>query len=70
MTDEADPGETAETAETAQVVLALIPASLLAATAAAAALPLSLGTALAVGCLPATGSIGYALFYDPPVAAE
>jgi len=67
MTDEADPEETAETA---RAVLTLIPASLLAATAAAAAFPLSLGTALAVGCLPATGSIGYALFYDPPVPTK
>jgi len=65
MTDEAD-----ETARTARAVLTLIPASLLAATAAAAAFPLPLGTALAVGCLPATGSIGYALFYDPPAAME
>jgi hypothetical protein len=55
---------------TADAVLALIPASLLAAVAAAAAFPLSLGTALALGCLPATGSIGYALFYDPPAAVE
>ena len=65
MTDEAD-----EAARTARAVLTLIPASLLVATAAAAAFPLSLGTALAVGCLPATGSIGYALFYNPPGAME
>jgi len=63
MSEDAD-----ETARTADAVLALIPASLLAATAVAAAFPLSLATALAVGCLPATGSIGYALFYDPPAA--
>ena len=54
---------------TADAVLALIPASLLAAVAAAA-FPLSLGTAPALGGLPATGSLGYALFYDPPVPME
>lgn len=51
-------------------VLALIPASLLVALFGAAALPVSLGTALAVGSIPATGTVGYALFYDPPVAGE
>ena len=53
---------------TADTVLALIPASLLAAAAVAAAFPLSLATALALGSVPATCSIGYALFYDPPTA--
>jgi hypothetical protein len=55
---------------TADAVLAVIPASLLVATLAAVAFPLSLGTALALGSLPATGSIGYALFYDPPAGVE
>ena len=50
----------------ADAVLALIPASMVVALAGALALPLSMGTALAVGSVPATGTIGYALFYDPP----
>ncbi|MEF8852051.1 MAG: hypothetical protein V5A44_08350 [Haloarculaceae archaeon] len=62
--------ETVDGAGTADAVLAVIPASLLVATLAAAAFPLALGTALALGSLPATGSIGYALFYDPPGAME
>jgi len=28
--------------------------------------PLAVSTALAAGSLPATGSLGYALFYEPP----
>jgi len=55
---------------TADAVLAVIPASLLLSVVVALALPFSWGTALAAGSVPATGSIGYALFYDPPTARE
>ncbi|WP_123538074.1 hypothetical protein [Halosimplex salinum] len=47
-------------------ILALIPAILLAATLVGALLSWSWGTALAVGSVPASGTIGYALFYNPP----
>ncbi len=51
-------------------VLALIPAILVAAAAAGAALSWSWGTALAVGSVPASGTIGYALFYNPPAGGN
>ncbi len=51
-------------------VLALIPAILVAATLAGAALSWSWVTTLAVGSVPASGTIGYALFYNPPDVAS
>ncbi len=51
-------------------VLALIPAILVAATLAGAVLSWSWVTALAVGSVPASGTIGYALFYNPPDGAS
>jgi len=47
-------------------ILALIPAIMVLATLAGAMLSWSWATALAVGSVPATGTIGYALFYNPP----
>jgi len=47
-------------------ILALIPAIMLAAAVAGAALSWSWGMAMVVGGLPASGTIGYALFYNPP----
>lgn len=53
---------------TPDAVLTVIPLSLFVAAMAALTFPLSTVTALALGCVPATGGIGYALFYDPPDA--
>ncbi|WP_135366020.1 hypothetical protein [Halosimplex halophilum] len=50
-------------------VLALIPALLALAALAGVVLSWSWGTAMAVGSVPASGTIGYALFYNPPEAA-
>lgn len=47
-------------------ILAVIPAIMVLATLAGAVLSWSWATALAVGSVPATGTIGYALFYNPP----
>ncbi|QLH84908.1 hypothetical protein HZS54_05140 [Halosimplex pelagicum] len=47
-------------------ILALIPAILALAALAGAVLSWSWGTALAVGSVPASGTVGYALFYNPP----
>ncbi|MFB6087603.1 MAG: hypothetical protein ABEJ85_03690 [Haloarculaceae archaeon] len=57
---------------TADAVLAVIPAWLVVAALVGAAFSLSLWTILAAGSVPATGTIGYALFYNPPepVAAQ
>ncbi|MFB6151657.1 MAG: hypothetical protein ABEJ40_07615 [Haloarculaceae archaeon] len=55
---------------TNDAVLAAIPAWLLVAAAAAVPASVSVGTALAVGSLPASGTIGYALFYDPPTVGD
>jgi multisubunit Na+/H+ antiporter MnhB subunit len=51
---------------TPDAVLAAIPVLLLLGAAFSLVSPLSPGTALAAGAVPATGTIGYALFYDPP----
>jgi len=51
----------------ADLVLASIALSMVGATVGAVLTSVSLVTALSAGSLPATGSIGYALFYDPPV---
>ncbi|WP_459191208.1 hypothetical protein [Halosimplex sp. J119] len=50
-------------------VLALIPAILVGAALVGAALSWSWGTALAVGSVPASGTVGYALFFNPPAGA-
>ncbi|WP_276273026.1 hypothetical protein [Haloarcula litorea] len=55
---------------TADLVLASIALSMLLAACGAVVTSLSVVGALAAGSLPAGGSIGYALFYDPPVATE
>ncbi|QLH76712.1 hypothetical protein HZS55_05060 [Halosimplex rubrum] len=47
-------------------ILALIPAILALAALVGAVLSWSWGTALAVGSVPASGTVGYALFYNPP----
>ncbi|WP_058992810.1 hypothetical protein [Haloarcula sp. CBA1127] len=49
------------------LVLASIALSMLLASLGAVVTSLSFVTALSAGSLPATGSIGYALFYNPPV---
>ncbi|AEM56083.1 hypothetical protein HISP_02370 [Haloarcula hispanica N601] len=51
------------------LVLASIALSMLLASLGAVVTSLSFVTALSAGSLPATGSIGYALFYNPPVAS-
>lgn len=51
----------------ADLVLASIALSMVGATLGAVLTSINLVTALSAGSLPATGSIGYALFYDPPV---
>jgi len=51
---------------TPDLVLANIALWLGLASLCAVALPVSAGAALGVGSLPAGGSIGYALFLDPP----
>lgn len=47
-------------------ILAVIPASLILATIAGAVSPVGMITALGLGSVPASGSMGYALFYRPP----
>ena len=47
-------------------ILAAIPLLLALATLAGAVLSWSWATALAVGSVPASTTIGYALFYNPP----
>lgn len=51
-------------------ILALIPAVMGLSTAVGVALSWSWATMLAVGSVPATGAIGYALFYNPPVTVR
>jgi len=51
---------------TADVVLASIAISMLVAAFGAVLTSLSVVAALGMGSLPAGGSIGYALFYNPP----
>ena len=50
-------------------ILALIPVIMLAAALVGAVLSWSWGTAMAIGSVPASGTIGYALFYNPPESA-
>lgn len=51
---------------TADAVLASIALTMLLATVGAVVTSLSVAAALGAGSIPATGSIGYALFYNPP----
>ncbi|MFB6170413.1 MAG: hypothetical protein ABEJ06_04615 [Haloarculaceae archaeon] len=48
------------------VVLALLPAPLLAAVAVGWLYAVGMATAVALGSLPSVAVIGYALFLDPP----
>ena len=50
-------------------ILALIPVIMLAAALVGAVLSWSWGMAMAIGSVPASGTIGYALFYNPPEGA-
>ncbi|MEF8828997.1 MAG: hypothetical protein V5A49_08170 [Haloarcula sp.] len=52
------------------LVLASIALSMLLASLGAVITSISLVTALSAGSLPAGGSIGYALFYNPPGASS
>ncbi|KAA9399028.1 hypothetical protein Har1130_12545 [Haloarcula sp. CBA1130] len=51
------------------LVLASIALSMLLAFLGAVVTSVSFVTALSAGSLPASGSIGYALFYNPPVSS-
>ena len=51
---------------TADLVLAGIAVPMLLAAFGAVVTSLSVAVAMAAGSIPATGSIGYALFYNPP----
>jgi len=51
---------------TADAVLVSIAVTMLLATAGAVLTSLSVAAALGAGSIPAGGSIGYALFCDPP----
>jgi hypothetical protein len=51
---------------TADLVLAAVALPLLLGALAGAVLSVQFGLALGAGSVPATGTIGYALFYDPP----
>ncbi|WP_049997805.1 hypothetical protein [Halococcus sediminicola] len=50
----------------ADCVLIVLPVLLFAGWAAGVLSALSVSVALAIGTLPALGTLGYALFYDPP----
>jgi hypothetical protein len=51
-------------------VVVAIPATLVLVALAGLAASLSVPTALGVASVPATGIVGYALFYRPPTAAS
>jgi len=51
---------------TPDLVLASIAITMLLAAFGAVATSLSVAAAFGAGSIPATGSIGYALFYNPP----
>jgi hypothetical protein len=53
---------------TADLVLASIAIAMTLAAFGAVATSLSVAIAMAAGSIPATGSIGYALFYNPPTS--
>ncbi|MEA5407175.1 hypothetical protein VB773_06020 [Haloarculaceae archaeon H-GB2-1] len=48
------------------MVLALIPSLLSLAWLVGLMSSISMGTAMAAGSVPASGAIGYVLFYEPP----
>jgi len=54
------------TLTTADLVLASIAIAMTLSAFGAVATSLSVAVAMAAGSVPATGSIGYALFYNPP----
>ena len=51
---------------TADLVLASIAIAMMLAAFGAVVTSLSVAVAMAAGSIPASGSIGYALFYNPP----
>ena len=53
---------------TADLILASIAIAMTLAAFGAVATSLSVAIAMAAGSIPATGSIGYALFYNPPTS--
>ena len=55
-----------DTLSTADFVLASIALVMAVAAFGAIATSVSVAVAMAAGSIPATGSIGYALFYNPP----
>jgi len=55
---------------TADVVLASVAVSMLLAAFGAVLTSVSVVAALGLGSLPAGGSIGYALFYNPPKTVQ
>ena len=55
-----------DTLSTADLVLASIALVMTVAAFGAVATSVSVAVAMAAGSIPATGSIGYALFYNPP----
>jgi len=55
-----------DTLSTADFVLASIALVMAVAAFGAVATSVSVAVAMAAGSIPATGSIGYALFYNPP----
>jgi hypothetical protein len=57
-----------ESLSTADFVLVSIAVTMLLATCGAVVTSLSVAAALGAGSIPASGSIGYALFYNPPTA--
>jgi len=52
---------------TADLVLVAMALPLLVASLAGLVSSIQLGLAMGAGSLPASGTLGYALFYDPPV---
>ena len=55
-----------DTLSTADLVLVSIALVMAVAAFGAVATSVSVAVAMAAGSIPATGSIGYALFYNPP----
>jgi hypothetical protein len=65
-----DASDSLSTPSVHDAVLAAIPVSLVVTVLIGVALSLSAGTALAAGSVPASGTVGYALFYNPPAGSE
>jgi hypothetical protein len=55
---------------TADLVLGIIGVVMALSAVGAIGTSLSIVTALGAGTVPAAGTVGYALFYDPPVSEE